>query len=297
MADAQEPRFLDENEFTDIALDAQLDTFFLFEPGTGKALRWNRAFREASGYSDDEIAKLPAPVSYYSPADIERAAPFIQSVIESGTGSIELELICKDGRKVPTEYRVSVIRDEDGEARYLVSIGRDITERRHAEQEIRLLSRFPSENPYPVMRSAPDGLVAYANDGSADLLAAWGRAVGEPLPDVYAELAAEALRSGARKQADVALEDRCFSLVFCPVSEAGYVNIYGPDITERKRAEQEVAGHRDHLEREVRERTRELRTMVNAMAGRENRMSELKRQNEELREQIRELEKQRDSNG
>jgi PAS domain S-box-containing protein len=130
-----EARFRSEKAFTDSALDAQLDTFFLFEPATGKAMRWNKAFRDISGYSDEEIAALPAPVSYYSPEDVKRAGAFIEKVMAEGTGIVELELICKGGRTVPTEYRVSVVNDDSREPRFLISIGRDISERRRAEAD------------------------------------------------------------------------------------------------------------------------------------------------------------------
>ena len=84
-------------EVTDAALDALMDTFFLFEAATGTALRWNRAFRDISGYTDEEIAGMPAPESYYSPEDIKRATVFIGNVLKEGTGTIEMELIRKDG--------------------------------------------------------------------------------------------------------------------------------------------------------------------------------------------------------
>ena len=124
-----------EKVFTEMALNSQLDTFFLFEPAVGKAIRWNKAFKDVTGYSDEEIATLPAPAAYYSPEDIERAVPFIQGVFEHGTGTIELDMICKDGRKVVTEYKVSVVNDDDGQPKYLISIGRDITKRKEAERE------------------------------------------------------------------------------------------------------------------------------------------------------------------
>ena len=60
------------------------------------------------------------------------------------------------------------------------------------------------------------------------------------------------------------------------------------DITERKRAEDELKGHRDHLEELVAERTAELRRMVNLMAGREVRMAELKDVIRQLRAQVQE---------
>jgi two-component system cell cycle sensor histidine kinase/response regulator CckA len=126
-----------EKEFTDTALDSQMDTFFLFDPVTGKALRWNKTFRDVSGYSDEEIASTPAPMPYYSPEDLERAIPFVEQVMKEGSGTIELELICKNGRKVPTEYRVSAIYDQEGRPKHLISIGRDITERKRAEEALR----------------------------------------------------------------------------------------------------------------------------------------------------------------
>jgi len=132
-------------ELTDTALDAQMDTFFLFESATSRAIRWNRAFREITGYTDEEISGMPAPASYYSPEDLERATAFMQKAVNGEDESIELGLICKDGRKVPTEYRVSVISDDAGKPRYFVSIGRNITERKRVEEKLQL-TQFASDN-------------------------------------------------------------------------------------------------------------------------------------------------------
>ena len=126
-----------EKEFTETALNAQQDTFFLYEPATEKAVRWNRAFSDITGYTDEEISLMPAPNSYHNPKDLKRAVIFREKVIETGTGSIELELICKGGHKISFEFRVAVIKDEDGNSKYLISIGRDITERKKAEEQIK----------------------------------------------------------------------------------------------------------------------------------------------------------------
>ncbi len=129
-----------EKEFTETALNFQQDTFFLFEPATGKAIRWNRAFNDITGYTDEEIAGMVAPDSYYSPEELKRASIFIEDVLEIGSGTTELDLICKDGRKVATEYKVSAIKGVDGEPKYFISIGRDITERKRAEEALRELN-------------------------------------------------------------------------------------------------------------------------------------------------------------
>ena len=45
----------EEKAFMEMALNSHADTFFVFDPLTGEAARWNRAFNEASGYTDEEI--------------------------------------------------------------------------------------------------------------------------------------------------------------------------------------------------------------------------------------------------
>ncbi|MCP3875478.1 MAG: PAS domain S-box protein, partial [Desulfobacteraceae bacterium] len=125
-----------EKEFTDKALNVQNDTFFLFDLINGKALRWNQSFKHISGYTDEEIDRMKAPDSYYSPKDLEKAKEFIQKVLKEGMGIIELDLICKNGNKVPTEYNASVIRDDLGKPKFFISIGRDITDRKKIESQL-----------------------------------------------------------------------------------------------------------------------------------------------------------------
>ncbi len=125
-----------EKEFTETALKAQLDTFFLFDPASGKAIRWNKTFSALTGYSDEEISQLKAPDAYYSPQDLELAAATSEAVLASGKGTVELELICKDGRRVPTEYNIAVLRDGQGKPQYFISIGRDITNRKRVESAL-----------------------------------------------------------------------------------------------------------------------------------------------------------------
>ncbi len=116
-------------EFTERALNAQKDTFFVFDPKTGEAIRWNRAFTEVSGYSDQEIAKLKAPDTYYRKEELNQAAESISEVLEKGYTKVILNLICKDGTEVPTEYYASLLKGQNGNPKYIISIGRDISER------------------------------------------------------------------------------------------------------------------------------------------------------------------------
>lgn len=131
-----EDELIRQKEFTETALNAQRDTFFVFEPASGKAVRWNKAFREISGYTDEEIASMKAPSSYYSPEELETAEIIIENLMNGATEIVELALITKDGKSIPFEYMASTIPDENGQPKYIVSVGRSIEERRLAEGKI-----------------------------------------------------------------------------------------------------------------------------------------------------------------
>ncbi|MFC2128244.1 PAS domain S-box protein [Bacteroidota bacterium] len=156
--------------FIDTALDTQLDTFFLFEPSSGKAIHWNRAFREVSGYTDEEIASMRAPDSYYSQEDLEREGPAIQKIIAGEEGVVEMDLICKDGSKVPMEYSASMIKDDKKESRFMVSIGRDITVQKKVLEEMKKLAAVINHSSELVNLSTPDGRMTFLNESGCKML-------------------------------------------------------------------------------------------------------------------------------
>lgn len=113
---------------------------------------------------------------------------------------------------------------------------REINERKQAMKDIESLAKFPKENPSPVMRIAANGAIIYANPASDPLLRAWGCQVGEMLPDDYRNLVLEAYGSGYRNEINATFSSTTYSIVFVPVVEMGYVNVYGRDITQEKSA-------------------------------------------------------------
>ena len=77
-----------------------MDSIFVFDPETGQAIRWNSVFNEVTGYNDEEISSMKAPVSYYSEEDLERASKAIERILKGLTSTVELSLITKDGHKI-----------------------------------------------------------------------------------------------------------------------------------------------------------------------------------------------------
>ncbi|MFX0002120.1 MAG: PAS domain S-box protein [Candidatus Hodarchaeota archaeon] len=125
-----------EKKFIMDVINASQDTIFVFNPQTGQAIIWNKAFSEVSGYSDNEIKSLKAPDSYYSKEDLKKAKFALQRILEKGKTTLELTLITKDGSKISYEYSGTSFQDPDGNV-LIVSVGRNISERKEIERKLR----------------------------------------------------------------------------------------------------------------------------------------------------------------
>ena len=163
-----------------------------------------------------------------------------------------------DGTSFAAEYQSFPIFHEGETVGSVVSFI-DITERTKAEEEIKGLAKFPSENPNPVMRVFKDGNILYHNKASTFLLDFWGCQTTGVLPDSYIKIVSDVLHSGVSSVTETECKNRIISLAFTPIMGEGYVNIYGMDITERKKAEDMLNTTNESLEKLVFERTKELK--------------------------------------
>lgn len=105
------------------------------------------------------------------------------------------------------------------------------------EATIRSLSRFPAENPSPVIRLNKDGVILYANEASAPLLSSWKCGLKMPVPESIKEIAREAFDHGVKSTSEIEIDKKTFLFTLVPIPEERYLNMYGVDITEHKRAE------------------------------------------------------------
>ena len=172
---------------------------------------------------------------------VDRSDPRLRHLLEerarTGRFTGELTFKRKDGTRFPAELTTSLFKDRDGLEKTSIII-RDITERKKVEDEIRDLARFPSDNPNPVLRLNKDGAILTANPASKLLVQEWGSEVGQVAPKSWRDLAADALSTQQDKNVDVEFGGRSYTFLVKPVKDAGYVNLYGRDITERKQSEE-----------------------------------------------------------
>lgn len=158
----------EEQSFIRAALNAHPDTIFVFDIATGKAIRWNKAFSFISGYTDEEIKHLKAPDSYYSKDDLTKMSFIIKEMIKDKVTTIELSLLTKDGRSILMEYTASAVKDSENKPKYIISIGRDISERKLndlelQESEARYRAIVEDQTEF-IVQWLPDGTRTFANE-------------------------------------------------------------------------------------------------------------------------------------
>ena len=110
-------------------------------------------------------------------------------------------------------------------------------ERKSSEEKIKILAKFPTENPSPVLRVDTQGVILYANEASEPLLEQWQCKTGQKLPDDICKVVKTALSSRQTQDLEIVCGEQYFSLRISPI-EGHYVYMYGLDITERKKSEQ-----------------------------------------------------------
>ncbi len=101
-------------------------------------------------------------------------------------------------------------------------------------------SGLSDENPFPVLRVSSDGFLIYANKGSWLLLDYWNAEPGKRVPETWIKTIGEVMRQGDNKEIEIQIGVKTLLLVMVPVPDAGYLNIFGLDVTRRNRAEQKL---------------------------------------------------------
>src|SRR5262245_4585267 len=123
-----------------------------------------------------------------------------------------------------------------------------IAERDRVEEQIRTLGRFPSENPYPVLRVSTEGVILYANAACQALLDPLNCRVGTHVPSFLGQFITDVLGKGKRGDIEVTGAGRVFSFAVTPIKDADYVYLYGHDITNLKAAEKELIRVKDRAQ-------------------------------------------------
>jgi PAS domain S-box-containing protein len=200
----------------------------------------NEAMGKFLGYSVKELTSL-SPEGIMGLVYPKDRAVFFKRVEnrfrgEPAESCLEFRAVRKDGSIIWLNAFANRV-DYDGQLA-VEGMVLDVTERKKTELELMDLAKFPSENPNPILRVSKDNLILYANTASKSLLKGLNVEIGQSPPHFLVQPIAAALKSGLRQESKCENNQREFLFTIAPMKDASYVNVYGLDITERQKAEQ-----------------------------------------------------------
>ena len=153
----------------------------------GRLLRWNKKHEEMTGYSYEELSTMSMD-RWYEGQDLQRVLAAVDTVFDSGYGTVEAHLIRKDGGK--TFVRSNGVRFSIDGNQFFVGIGTDITEHKRLEQELanerELLRTTLLSVGDGVISTDLNGKIVYINR-IAEQLTGWTQkdAIGKPIQQVF----------------------------------------------------------------------------------------------------------------
>lgn len=131
----REDELREQREFTKQVIGSLPDMFYVFDATTGRFVDWNSHAMEVTGYTPEEIETME-PTAFVADEDEKRVSDAVAAVLRGETVTVELNILTKDGERIPYEMTGAPIRDADGTIVGTCGIGRDVSERLAYERQL-----------------------------------------------------------------------------------------------------------------------------------------------------------------
>ncbi len=248
MRQKHETEMLESEALKQVLMETALDSIITIDQ-KGQVIEFNRTAQNTFLYQRDHVI---GEDFVNLVLDRESRPLFLQlfSGLLSANEEVEgvrheMLAIRSDGQRFPVELAIKPIELHEQTA--LTVYIHDVSGRKRAADEIRALARFTSESPNPILRVNKRGVILYANSASDYLLEYWGCEQAQTLPQYWRTRLRHIFEQNEHWETQLICDTRTYSLMFSPVTDADYVNIYGRDISAVKEAERVAREHQQEL--------------------------------------------------
>jgi PAS domain S-box-containing protein len=214
------------------------EVFWMTDPAKNRIIYISPAYENVWGRTCASLISSPREwIEAIHPEDRDRVMEAAVSKQTKGSYDEEYRIVRPDGQVRWIRDRAFPLKNATGENYRVVGVALDITDQKRAEREIRDLAKFPSENPNPIFRISEVGTMLYSNKPGLEILKTFESA---GVPERWTEVAQAVLKSGKTMEIEIECGRQTFTLLFSPAVDAGYVNVYGMNVTLNRNLENQL---------------------------------------------------------
>jgi PAS domain S-box-containing protein len=241
---AQEKLTASEEKFS-LAFQNSPDAIILSAIDTGKIIEANERFFQLSQFTREEtIAKSTIELKFWENA-FDRVK-YVENLKKNfRVSNFETIFRKKSGELFPCWISSEMLNISN--ERYVISVIHDLTEKKKAEEQIKTLTRFPEENPNPVLRIDSTGKILYANPASREIIDYWQSLYSDGVPVFWGNSINEASTMHHPVEIVEDFNGKTISFILSASPNAGVINVYGRDVTEKIKASKELEIERNKL--------------------------------------------------